>query len=143
MPGDFTATSSTTIDAPPDRVWNVITDPAAAKEFMFGAELETDWAEGSPITWSGEWEGKPYQDKGKVLEVDPGRKLVHTHFSALSGEEDVPENYHTLTWTLQDRDGGTHLTLAQDNNPSEEAASHSKGMWDKLVADVKAIAERT
>ena len=52
---------------------------------MFGAELETDWAEGSPITWSGEWEGKPYQDKGKVLEVDPGRRLVHTHFSALSG----------------------------------------------------------
>lgn len=142
MPGDFTATSSTTIDAPPDRVWNVITDPAAAREFMFGAELETDWAEGSPITWSGEWEGKPYQDKGRVLEVEPGRKLVHTHFSALSGEEDVPENYHTLTWTLQDRGGGTHLTLAQDNNPSEEAASHSKGMWDKLVADVKAIAER-
>ena len=142
MPGDFTATSSTTIDAPPDRVWNVITDPAAAREFMFGAVLETDWAEGSPITWSGEWEGKPYQDKGKVLEAVPGRKLVHTHFSALSGGEDVPENYHTLTWTLQDRDGGTHLTLAQDNNPSEEAASHWKGMWDKLVADVKAIAER-
>ncbi|WP_045732070.1 SRPBCC family protein [Pseudarthrobacter chlorophenolicus] len=142
MPGDFTATSSTTIGAPRDRVWSVITDPAAAKEFMFGTDLETDWAEGSPITWSGEWEGKPYQDKGKVLEVDPGRKLVHTHFSALSGEEDVPENYHTLTWTLQDGDGGTHLTLAQDNNPNEEAASHSKGMWDKLVADVKAIAER-
>ncbi|MCY1676178.1 SRPBCC domain-containing protein [Pseudarthrobacter sp. SL88] len=142
MPGDFTATSSTTIDAPPDRVWNVITDPAAAREFMFGAKLETDWAEGSPITWSGEWDGKPYQDRGKVLEVDPGRRLVHTHFSALSGEDDVPENYHTLTWTLQDRDGGTHLTLAQDNNPSQEAANHSKGMWDKLVADVKAIAER-
>lgn len=142
MPGDFTATSSIAIDAPPDRVWQVITDPAAAREFMFGTELETDWAVGSPITWRGEWDGKQYQDKGRVLEVEPGRKLVHTHFSAMSGAEDVPDNYHTLTWTLQDRDGGTQLTLEQDNNPSAEAAAHSKGMWDKLVADVKAIAER-
>ena len=139
---DHVATASTTIDADPDRVWQAMTEPKLVAEYMMGSEVASDWQPGSPITWSGEWEGKPYQDKGKVLEVDPGRKLVHTHFSALSGEEDIPENYHTLTWTLQDRDGGTHLTLAQDNNPSEGAASHSKGMWDKLVADVKAIAER-
>jgi uncharacterized protein YndB with AHSA1/START domain len=142
MPGGFTATSTILIDAPRQRVCDVITDPAAAKEFMFGTDLETDWAVGSPITWSGEWDGKPYQDKGKVLAVDPGHRLVHTHFSALSGDADVPENHHTLTWTLQDRDGGTHLTLEQDNNADAAAAGHAKGMWDKLLADVKGIAER-
>ncbi|PTT62551.1 ATPase, partial [Arthrobacter sp. HMWF013] len=36
----------------------------------------------------------------------------------------------------------TRLTLAQDNNASEEAAEHSKGMWDMLVADVRRISER-
>ncbi|MEV4989311.1 SRPBCC domain-containing protein [Pseudarthrobacter sp. LMD1-1-1.1] len=142
MTENHVATSVTMIDAGPERVWEVITDPAAVKEFMFGATLQTDWRVGSPITWQGEWEGKPFQDKGRILEVEPGRKLVYTHFSPLSGQEDTPENYHTLEWTLEDQDGATKLSLSQDNNPSEEAAAHSKGMWDKLVADVKALAER-
>ena len=142
MPANLVATSTITIDAPADRVWTVITDPAAVKEFMFGADLETDWTEDSPIAWRGEWEGKPYEDKGEILEVDPGRKLVHTHFSPLGGQEDKPENYHTLTWTLEGQDGATVLTLSQDNNANEDAAEHSKGMWDMLVADVKKIAER-
>ncbi len=142
MPANLVATSTITIDVPADRVWKVITDPAAVKEFMFGADLETDWTEGSPIAWRGEWEGKPYEDKGEILEVDPRRKLVHTHFSPLGGQEDKPENYHTLTWTLEDHGRGTTLTLSQDNNANEDAAEHSQGMWDMLVADVKEIAER-
>ncbi|UZX01627.1 ATPase [Arthrobacter sp. CDRTa11] len=142
MEGNFVATSAVTIDAPLSRVWEVITDPAAVKEFMFGTELVTDWTVGGPIVWRGEWEGKPYEDKGYILEVEPGQRLVHTHYSALGGEEDRPENYHTLTWTLEARDGGTLLTLSQDNNATEQAAQHSQGMWDMLVADVKEIAER-
>jgi uncharacterized protein YndB with AHSA1/START domain len=142
MPDDFVAESSATIEAPPGRVWEVITDPAATKEFMFGAELATDWSVGGPITWRGSWDGKEYEDKGVVLDVEPGRRLVYTHFSPLGGQEDKPENYHTLTWTLQDQGSRTLLTLAQDNNPTAEAAEHSQGMWDRLVADVKRLSER-
>jgi uncharacterized protein YndB with AHSA1/START domain len=142
MPGKHVATSSTVIDAPASRVWDVITDPGAVKEFMFGADLVTDWTLGGPIVWRGEWEGKAYEDKGYILEVEPGQRLVHTHFSPLGGEDDKPENYHTLTWTLEDQGGATKLTLSQDNNATEEAAAHAQGMWDMLVADVKKIAER-
>ncbi len=142
MAGNYVAASTVTIAAPPSRVWQVITDPAAVKEFMFGSEVRTDWTVGGPIVWRGEWDGKAYEDKGQILELEPGRRLVHTHFSPLSGQEDAPENYHTLTWTLADETGKTKLTLSQDNNDSAEAARHSQGMWDKLVADVKKIAER-
>ena len=142
MAESHVATSSVLINASASHVWKVITDPVAVKEFMFGADLVTDWTVGGPIVWHGEWEGKAYEDKGFVLEVEPGQKLVHTHFSPLGGQADKPENYHTLTWTLQDQGGRTLLVLSQDNNPSAEAAEHSKGMWDQLVAGVKRLAER-
>lgn len=142
MAETYVATSSITIDAPRDRVWAVLTDPDAAREFMFGTELETDWTVGGPIRWRGVWEGRPYEDHGVILEFEPDRRLVNTHFSPLGSEDDVPENHHTLTWTLDDADGGTLLTLSQDNNRTPEAAEHSQGMWDGLVAKVKELAER-
>jgi len=136
----YLATAETDIAATPAQVWEVLTDPQQLKQLWFGAEVETDWQVGSPITWSGEWEGKPYQDKGEILEVESGRLLRLTHFSPLTGQPDVPENYHTLTYELTG-DDTTHLTLTQDNNASEEEAKHSQGMWEMLVAKVKEAAE--
>ena len=143
MTGNFIASSTITIHASADRVWSVITDPQAIKEFMFGTDVLTDWTVGGPIAWRGTWQGKEYEDKGTVLEFEPGKRLVNTHFSPLSGQDDAPENYHTLTWTLEPEDGITKLTLAQDNNASPDEAAHSKGMWDSLVESVKNIAERS
>ncbi|WP_405061630.1 SRPBCC domain-containing protein [Kribbella sp. NBC_01505] len=133
---DYLASAEIDIEATPEQVWEVLTNPPA--ELWFGAEVSSDWRVGSPITWNGEWEGKPYEDKGEVLEIDPGRLLRFTHFSPLTGKDDVPENYHTLTWTLS---GSTHLTLTQDNNASAEEAEHSTGMWTQLLGKVKSAAE--
>lgn len=143
MAGNFIASSSIMIQASADRVWSVLTDPQAIKEFMFGTEVVTDWTVGGPIVWRGVWKGKEYEDKGTILEFEPGKRLVNTHFSPLSGQDDAPENYHTLTWTLEPAGGMTKLTLAQDNNASPDEAAHSKGMWDSLVESVKNIAERS
>lgn len=141
MMTNYLATAETDIAAAPERVWDVLTDPEQLKELWFGAEVKTDWQQGSPITWTGEMEGKPYQDKGEILEVDPGRLLKLTHFSPLTGQPDVPENYHTLIYTLDGSGTATHLKLTQDNNGSEEEAKHSQEMWEMLVAKVKGAAE--
>ena len=134
----FVAIAEIDIAASPARVWEVLTSSETLKELWFGAEVRTDWQVGSPITWSGEWEGKPYQDKGEILAVEPNRLLTFTHFSPLTGQPDVPENYHTLTYTLS---ASTHLKLEQDNNGSEDEAKHSEGMWAQLLEKVKQAAE--
>jgi uncharacterized protein YndB with AHSA1/START domain len=141
MTEKYVAISTIAIEAPPSRVWSVITDPESVGELFFGSEVITDWTVGGPIIWRGEWEGKPFEDKGEVIAFEPGRRLETTHFSPLTGQPDVPENYHTLTWTLEPAGTQTVLTLMQDNNDSPAAAEHSKGMWDMLVATVKDIAE--
>jgi uncharacterized protein YndB with AHSA1/START domain len=140
---DHVATAETEIAAPPAEVWKALTDPELIKKYMFGSEVETDWQPGSPITWKGEYEGKPYEDKGEILEVEQERRLKLTHFSPMSGEEDLPENYHTLVYELEPDGDKTRVQLSQDNNASEEAAEHSKANWEKVLAGLKEVVEGT
>jgi uncharacterized protein YndB with AHSA1/START domain len=140
---DHVATADIEIDAPPAEVWAALTEPEQIEKYMFGSQVVTDWKQGSPIVWKGEYEGKEYEDKGEVVEIEPERRLKVTHFSPLSGEEDRPENYHTLLYELEERGGRTHVSLSQDNNPSEEAAEHSRANWQKMLAGLKQVVEAT
>ena len=138
---DHIATVETEVYAPASRVWAALTDPAVIERYMFGARVVTDWKPGSSIVWKGEYEGKPFEDKGEILEVEPEHRLKLTHFSPLSGDEDVPENYHTVTYELETDNGTTHVSLSQDNNPSAEAAEHSRANWEKMLSGLKATVE--
>src|SRR6478752_10884423 len=115
----------------PTAVWSTLTEPEQVRRWMFGTTVTTDWQVGSPITWQGEMDGRPYEDKGEVLEADAPRRLSMTHYSPLMGQEDRPENYHTVSYTLDaDGDGGpTTVTLEQDGNDSQEQADQFGQSW--------------
>jgi uncharacterized protein YndB with AHSA1/START domain len=137
------ATARCEIDAPPEKVWRALTDPQLIKKYMFGSEVRTDWKPGSPITWQGEFEGRKYMDKGEIIAVEPGRRLEITHFSPLTGQEDRPENYHRVSYELQQTDGGTSLRLTQDNSSSAEEAEHSAATWQMMLDGLKKVAEQS
>lgn len=138
---DFVAHVSTTIDAPLSEVWQALTDPDLIKQYMFGTNVVTDWEEGSPITWQGEWQGKEYEDKGRILEIEPQRLLRYTHYSPLSGQPDVPENFHTVTVELSSEGKQTVVMLSQDNNDTEEARAHSEQNWQSMLESLKDVVE--
>jgi len=129
------------IDAPRDQVWNALTDPEIVRQYFFGTTLETTWEPGTPITWSGDYDGHSYQDRGEVLEVVPGERLVMTHFSPVSGGEDVPENYHRLEYRLKDLGGATYLSLDQDNTPAG-SVEEFRANWEQMLANLKEVVER-
>jgi uncharacterized protein YndB with AHSA1/START domain len=143
MARGFEAIASVTIDAPRAKVWKALTDPAEVKRYMHGTNLATDWKVGSPITWSGEWKGTAYEDKGTVLDVEPERRLTYTHWSPMGGSEDRPENYHTVTCELAGDGGQTTLTLTQDNNGTQEAADQmAENNWAPMLQGLKETAEQ-
>lgn len=139
---DHVAKAETDIASPPERVWELLTKPGSDPDIMFGSEVVSDWTVGSPIRWKGEWEGKSFEDKGEIIEIDPPSRLVVTHFSPMSGDADEPENYHRLSFEFEPVDAGTHVTLVQGGNATEEAAEHSATNWGAMLEGLKRAAER-
>jgi len=141
MKNEYIAKAETKIDEPVNRVWDALVNPEAIKRYMFGTTVTSDWKEGSPIVWKGEWKGKAYDDKGVILKLQPERVLQYSHFSPLSGQPDKPENYHTVTIELSGDKTQTLVSLSQDNNPTEEARKHSEENWKTMLASLKKLLE--
>ena len=142
MNDSLIARSQVEINAPIAKVWDALVDPAMIKQYMFGTNVVSDWHKGAPIVWKGEWKGKPYEDKGEILELKPGHVLRYSHFSPLSGQPDVPENYHTVTIELSRAGAGTTVTLSQDNNATEEERQHSEQNWGMMLDSLKKFLEQ-
>ncbi len=71
-----------------------------------GATVKTDWHVGHPITFSGTWKDKPYEDKGEIISFEPEVEMSYSHWSPLGGTDDVPDNYHVVSITVADAKGG-------------------------------------
>lgn len=141
MPKGEVARASIAINVPISKVWDALVNPEVIKRYMFGASVVSDWREGGSIVWKGEWQGRPYQDKGVILRFTPDRTLQYTHFSPLSGVPDTPENYHTVTVELSTEGNKTRVVLTQDNNPTEPAREHSERNWNTMLAALKKVLE--
>jgi uncharacterized protein YndB with AHSA1/START domain len=143
MSETYDAKISITIHAPVAKVWQALTRPELIKHYMHGTNTSSDWKVGSPITWTGEWKGKPYQDKGVILAIEPSKLLKYTHWSPMGGSEDKPENYHTVTYTLTEQGKDTTLSLTQSNNPTQAAADEmAKNNWRPVLEGLKELVEK-
>jgi uncharacterized protein YndB with AHSA1/START domain len=132
---------SITIDASPAEVWKALTDPAIIKQYLFGTEAKSDWKKGSALTYTGEWQGKPYVDKGEIIDIVPEKLLHSTYLSGNSGKEDKPENYNNVIYQLEPRNGKTFVRLTQDNIESEEGVKKMEENWGMVLEKMKKVVE--
>jgi uncharacterized protein YndB with AHSA1/START domain len=132
---------SVSINVPKAKVWNALTNPAEIKKYLFGTDTVSDWKAGSPIIFRGTWEGKAYEDKGKILKIEKESLLQYNYWSNFSGDKDEPENYSNITYQLTESKGRTIFTLRQDNIKSKDAQLRSENNWGMILNKMKSLLE--
>jgi len=125
MAKTFSNKKTVTIHAPVTDLWQALTDPEMIKHYFFGVETTGKWNEGNTIVYKGEWQGKKFEGKGKVLQIETQKLLRHSYWSKLT-----PEN------------GSTKLTLTEENLTTKESKESSAKLWDMVFDSLKKLLER-
>lgn len=134
------------IAASPVRVWEVLTKPEETQKYMFGCKTVSDWQPGSVLLWEGEWEGQEMVFvKGHIKEIQACRKLVYTVFDPNNKTmEDIPDNYLSVSYELQETESGTQLRVTQGDYSKvadgERRYQDGEG-WNPILIQIKAQAE--
>lgn len=145
----LTVTNTITINAPTSTVWDALVNPEQTKKYMYGCEPITTWQPGTPLLWRGEYEGQVMDFvKGDVISIEPNKKLVYTVIDPLNPNiPDIPENYLTVTYLLEETNGQTIFTVTQgDYSKVAEGEKRyqdtvAEGGWQGVLEAIKALVE--
>lgn len=149
MDNELYIRNTITIDAPAQRVWDILVNPRQTKKYMFGCETVSDWKVGSELLWRGVFDGvELVAVKGHVLAFHPEKMLAYTTIDPNNAAiPDLPENYTTVTYSLTEKNGSTELTITQgDYSKVADGESRYKdslagGGWSSILEQIKQIAE--
>src|SRR6185437_7749370 len=134
--------STVTINAPAQKVWEVLTQPELVKMWQYVSDLLTDWKEGSKIKFTTEWEGNIFEQWGKVLEIKPNELIKYSLFAPRPGLEDKPENYFIMSYILSSEKGKTKLEIIQEDNRPNAIQEKPEGEENPVLKSLKIIAEK-
>jgi uncharacterized protein YndB with AHSA1/START domain len=141
MVKDLVVTRSIMLQAPPARVWEVLTEPSMTRAYMNDCSLSTNWNVGESLEWKNHEQKVVY--KGTLMEVVPGKKLMYSYFDPHSGAEDHPSSYIHVTYTVVPRNGVTELLVTLTNfGGNDTRAEHAAANWDfEVLPRLKTLAE--
>ena len=133
--------STIRINATKEKVWDTLTKPGLVKLWQYGSDLLTNWEIGSDIKFRTEWEGKIFEQWGKVLEVRPTEILKYNLFAPRPGLEDKPENYFIMSYVLTTENGQTKLEIIQEDNRPDAVQEKPQGEENPVLQSLKKVAE--
>ncbi|GLZ45737.1 transcriptional regulator [Actinomycetospora sp. NBRC 106375] len=128
------------INAPAEKVWDAITEPAAVERFFHGLRLDATYGPGGRLrSWSPD--GQTLWGDNTILEWDPPRRMVHT-WRSLYDETMAAEPESRVTWEVEPAPGGAcKLTLVHDQLGDSPRTAASVVGWSWILSNLKTIVE--
>lgn len=118
------------IDAPIETVWSELIDQTKPRPFFWNGSWDTpNMAPDNPYRISAN-DGKAVAVIGRILEMDPPRKLV-TSFRLTN----LPDPASTVTYTLAEKDGGTEFCLITENILAGSKSEKSMAEGAKFIVE--------
>ena len=137
-----TADSIVKIIAPRKKAWLALTMPDLVKQWQYGSDLLTTWEIGTPIIFRNEWNGRVFEQKGKVLEFLPDSRLKYSLFFPRPDLQDIPEHRIFMTYELTESEGVTSLLVRQeDPRPSAPDESTGGDEGPNVLSSLKELVE--
>lgn len=133
--------STITIHASVQKVWDALTKPKLVKRWQYGSDLITNWEIGSDIKFRAEWDGKVFEQWGKVLAFQPFDFIQYSLFAPRPDLEDRPDNYFVMNYRLNEREGKTILEIMQEDNRPNAPQEAPQGEENPILQMLKKIAE--
>lgn len=132
---------SALIHAPCSDVFAVLTTPEYIKEYLPFSHVTTDWRPGSPIYFENKRQGSDPQGKGRILSVQQDTLVRHTYWNPASGRSDQPENYVTITYTIEEKGSMSELVITQSGVKNERELTLLENEWREISRRIKHLAE--
>ena len=142
MNKQLTLTTAISINTSIDKVWFALTDKETIKKYFWGTETNTDWKVGSPISFTGTWEGTAYEDKGFILQIEKEKIFKHSYWSSFWGTDYNPDDFSIITYELIKNRNQTDLTVTQQGFKGEQSRDHSVSNWKAVLDNIKNLLEK-
>jgi uncharacterized protein YndB with AHSA1/START domain len=137
MTAQTTQVYSVFIKATPEQIWDAITKPEFTQKYFFGSHVTVTPDEYRSVTDEG-------NDlvRGRVLEIDPPRRLVHS-WLAYYDPEMAAEDDSRVSWDIEPQDGGySKLTVVHDQlEGAPKTATSVAGGWSFVLSGLKTLLE--
>ena len=146
MAETFAAHVSMTIDASRAKVWNALVNPETIKQYLPVTSVVSEWRADSPIVWKSEFQGRPFEVRGKILRLEEQRLLEYDHSLPIFKSSRVTDSdgrNQRVTIELRDEGLRTHLSVTEQGNKNKRELEHSEGGWRMALHGMKALLEGT
>lgn len=132
----------TYIETSTKKVWEALTNGDLTEQYFFGSRVDSEWKEGSQITYS---RGSKVTDWGEILKCEPEKRLSFTWINKWDEEE--RQEPTIATFLLKEMNGTVRLTLRHENLKDADLVEDEDTFvgfnngWPAILSNLKTMLE--